>query len=208
MIEAVLLSHETMALTDTRVTHGTPTRILDAAFDAVADFGLSRLTMEDVAARAGLSRQTLYRYFPAKDDLLTALVLREEERFLDGVRAAFATEERLEEAIAEAVTFVLRYARRHPLLDRLLSTDPDALLPYLTTKAQPMIARAAEVLLPLLRERAPNADPGLLRWTADASTRLLISYSIDPPAERPERIAESLARILGAALGTQRKEKR
>src|ERR687892_391530 len=46
---------------------GTATRILDAAFEAVATFGLSRLTMDDVAGLAGVSRQTVYRYFDSKD---------------------------------------------------------------------------------------------------------------------------------------------
>ena len=46
-----------MALAQTELRSATPDRILDAAFAAVLDFGLSRLTMEDVAQRASLSRQ-------------------------------------------------------------------------------------------------------------------------------------------------------
>ena len=74
-----------MALVETDVRVTTPARILDATFRALQDFGLSRLTVEDVAQRAGLSRQTVYRYFPSKDHLMMALVSREEETFLDGV---------------------------------------------------------------------------------------------------------------------------
>src|ERR671931_184210 len=102
-----------MVLAETDVRASTPARILDAAFLAVGDFGLS---MEDVAGRAGLSRQTVYRYFPSKDSLIVALVSREEEKFLDGVRAAFVEHEDIETAIRESVRFVLRYARDHPLL--------------------------------------------------------------------------------------------
>ena len=62
-----------MALADTDVRVTTPARILDATFRALQDFGLTRLTVEDVAQRAGLSRQTVYRYFPSKDHLMIAL---------------------------------------------------------------------------------------------------------------------------------------
>ena len=184
------------AAVDTRV------RILEATFEAVADFGLSRLTMEDVAGRAGCSRQTLYRYFRTKEDLVVALVLREEERFLDGVRAAFAAHEDVEEAVREAIAFVLTSAREHPLLDRLLRTDPDALLPALTTGSEPVLARGREVLAALLRER--GADAATVRRVADAAVRLMISYTLAGPEEPPEDVARTLAATLTAAIRTGR----
>src|SRR5947207_14107492 len=117
-----------MSLVETDARVATPARILDATYRALLDFGLSRLTVEDVAQRAGLSRQTVYRYFPSKDHLMIALVSREEESFLDGVRAAFAKHEDLEAAIEASTRFVLTFAHEHPLLDRLLATDQQALL--------------------------------------------------------------------------------
>lgn len=176
----------------------TRSRILEATFEAVADFGISRLTMEDVAGRARCSRQTLYRYFRTKEDLVMALVLREEERFLDGVRAAFAAHEDLEEAIREAVTFVLTAARAHPLLDRLLRTDRDALLPALTTDAAPVVARGREVLADLLGERGAAATEA--RRVADAAVRLMISYALAGPDDRPDDVARTLAAALTAAI--------
>src|SRR6266511_4032992 len=116
------------------VRPGTAERILDAAFDAVLDFGLSRTTVEDVAQRAGLARQTVYRYFPSKDTLIVSLVAREEEAFIAGVRAAIQGHDDLGPAMADGIAFVLRFAREHPLLDRLATTDPVAFLPYLTTR--------------------------------------------------------------------------
>lgn len=190
----------------TQIALSTRARILDAAFHAVADFGLSRLTMEDVGSRAGLARQTLYRYFPTKDDLLLALVLREEERFLDGVRSAFAANPELDEAIEDAVTFVLRYARRHPLLDRLLETDSELLLPYLTTRAGPVVTRAREVLEELLREKIGKGDPQDIVAAADMAVRLLISYTTTPPSEPPEHLGRVLAQSLSGVIEGSKKE--
>src|SRR5947209_7141162 len=136
-----------MAVVQTDAPVSTPARILDAAFGSLQDFGLTRLTVEDVAQRAGLSRQTVYRYFPSKDHLMLALVSREEEKFLDGVRAAFVEHDDLDEAIARSTRFVLSYAREHPLLDRLLEADQQAFLPYITTRSHPMIVRARETMV-------------------------------------------------------------
>jgi AcrR family transcriptional regulator len=53
---------------------GTKERILDAALVEVGAHGLSALSMDDLADRAGVSRATLYRLFPGKAALFTGLV--------------------------------------------------------------------------------------------------------------------------------------
>ena len=49
-------------------------RILDAAFVLVGAHGLTALSMDDLATRAGVSRATLYRLFPGKPALFTSLI--------------------------------------------------------------------------------------------------------------------------------------
>jgi AcrR family transcriptional regulator len=44
--------------------------ILDAALDLLAEVGPTGLSVEEVAARAGVSKATIYRRFPTKDDLV------------------------------------------------------------------------------------------------------------------------------------------
>ena len=46
--------------------------MLDAALEAVAEGGLDGVTCEDVAARAGVGKATLYRRWAGKEDLLIA----------------------------------------------------------------------------------------------------------------------------------------
>jgi AcrR family transcriptional regulator len=46
--------------------------ILDAALEAVAECGVDCVTCEDIAARAGVGKATLYRRWPGKEDLLIA----------------------------------------------------------------------------------------------------------------------------------------
>src|SRR5215472_17851893 len=59
----------------------TRARILDGASRAIAHHGLAKLGMNDVSEHAGVSRGTLYRYFPNRDELLQNLAEFERERF-------------------------------------------------------------------------------------------------------------------------------
>jgi AcrR family transcriptional regulator len=195
---AVLPSHG-VATTEEVVRAPTRDRILDAAFEAVATFGLSRFTTLDVARLAGLSRQSVYRYFASKDDLIQALVAREEELLLEGVRAVHARHARLEDAMREATLFCLRTARDHPLLGRLLAMEPEVLLPYLTTRGGGVVARATEVLESLAGGRR-GINTELIHRTADVSVRAIVSYALTPSEDDSEVIARELAHIMAAAL--------
>jgi AcrR family transcriptional regulator len=181
----------------------TPRRILDATFAAIQDYGLTRITVEDVAQRAGLSRQTVYRYFPSKDDLIVALVSREEEKFLDGVRAAFLEHHDLETAATESVRFVLAYARTHPLMERLLGPDQQTFLPYVTTRAEPAFVRARETMVGLLLARQPDADVERLRTLVDGTTRALVSYMLTPTDRDTDDIASTMARLIASVIDSK-----
>ena len=53
---------------------GTRDRVLAAAVEMVGAQGLSTLSMDELADRAGVSRATLYRVFPGKSALLAGLI--------------------------------------------------------------------------------------------------------------------------------------
>jgi AcrR family transcriptional regulator len=195
-----------MATTVEGLGTATRDRILDGAFEAVATFGLSRLTMDDVARLAGLSRQSLYRYFDSKDALIQALVYREEETFLEGIRAAHARHGRLEDAMREAILFSLRTARQHPLLDRLLASEPQVILPFLTTRGGGLVARARAVLEELAGRW--EVAPELIHRTADVGVRAMVSYVVTPTEDDPEDVARELARILATALEVREEDVR
>lgn len=57
-------------------------RILDAAERCFVRTGFHRATMQDVAAECGMSPGNLYRYFAAKDDIVSGLAERDRERFM------------------------------------------------------------------------------------------------------------------------------
>ena len=63
-------------------------RILDAAEALYATHGVDGVTMRDLAAAAGCSRATLYRYFPSRETVQTAFVDRSADRLAHEVAAA------------------------------------------------------------------------------------------------------------------------
>src|SRR6476646_10088297 len=54
-----------------------PAEILSAALDCFAERGFAATRLDDVAARAGVTKGTLYLYFPGKEELFKALVRQE-----------------------------------------------------------------------------------------------------------------------------------
>lgn len=171
-------------------------RILQAAFNAVCVHGLGRLTLEDVAREAGLSRQTVYRYFAGKRALVQAVVLREEEQFIERILAATESHQEIRPALEAAITAALQAAREHPLLDRLLAAEPEALLPLLMTGDGPVLPAARTALEALFARRLPHLSADTAWRVADATTRLFISYVINPPDETSEAVAAGLADLI------------
>jgi AcrR family transcriptional regulator len=170
-------------------------RILDAAFECAARYGLARTTMGDVASEARLSRQTLYRYFPNKHDLLLAVIIREEQQLIETIRRAMAPHPQLRPAMQAAFEATLKAFRAHPLLDKVLATEPQELLPYLTVEANPVLDLSIRVMEQIVAERAPNIEPVLARRFAETCARVFTSYAISPPSDEPEEVAAGLAEL-------------
>lgn len=174
----------------------TRARILAAAFACAERFGVGRTTIADVAKEARLSRQTVYRYFPNRHELFAALVLREEARMVDGVRRAIAPYEDLSSALQAALVTALRAMRAHPLLDKVMATEPQELLPFLTVEANPVLDLAMRLMEEVFVTRAAGSRPDLIRRAAETCARVLVSYAITPPTEDEHDVARTLARVL------------
>lgn len=179
----------------------TSEQILDAAIEAASIHGISRLAVGDVAARAGLSRQTLYRHFASKDALVAAAVQREATAIIDGAVTAAAGCHDARSGLEAAALAVLVTAREHPLLDRIVRTEPETLLPLLTADGGPVVVQVRTAIEAAMGERLTSVDPLRLRRLADMVTRLLVSYAVSAPDDPPEVVAASMADLfLGSPL--------
>lgn len=177
-----------------------PERLLDASLEVAAMHGLSRLSVGDVAKRAGLSRQTLYKHFASRDDLISQTVLREAGRIVEQVVAASETEEDPEASLEAAVLEALRALRSHPLLDRLLATEPEALLPLLIDGTGSVQGAMQLVCRQMLESRLPEQSESQVGVGADLLSRTLLSFAVRPPEGDPVLVARFLAHALMAGI--------
>jgi len=129
-------------------------------------------------------------------DLLAALVLREEERLVDQVRKAIEPHAGLRPALEAAFTMSLKTFREHPLLDKVMATEPQELLPFLTVEANPVMSMGMRLTEQVLATRASHVSERLRHRAAEICARVFISYAISPPDEANEVVAASLAELV------------
>jgi AcrR family transcriptional regulator len=91
-------------------------RILDAAGELFAERGISGVSMGEVAAAAGCSRATLYRYFADRRELHVAFVHREGRRVGALVAGDIATVQDGQARVVAAVMSSVRRVRANPHL--------------------------------------------------------------------------------------------
>ncbi|MCG8316763.1 MAG: TetR/AcrR family transcriptional regulator [Pseudomonadales bacterium] len=109
-------------------------KILDCARELYLEFGLRRTTMDDVAKRAGMGRATLYRRFSDKDQLFQAVIFRDVQHDIVEIDNAVRESVTYLDGLIEAFVIAVSLIHKNPMLSRLLQTEPDHVLPFLTTQ--------------------------------------------------------------------------
>ena len=155
-------------------------RILEATYACVARYGLGKTTVEDAAREARLSRATVYRHFPGgRDQLIGEVIQWEVARFFTQLHDAVAGTTDLRTMLVDGLMFAHKAVEEHEVLQKVLQTEPDRLLPALTVAANRVLVLIRAILVPYL-------DPGHLR-----------------PGVEPEQAADYLARLILSFIGTQ-----
>lgn len=203
--------------------------LLDAASAALGDRPWTAIRMVEVAAAAGVSRQTLYNEFRSKEGLARALVRREGDSYLAGVDRALALARSggadAGECFAAAAGWTLRTARRSALVRAALigaadsrtaradpETDPEsdrdaappAVLPDLVSALHARTVAALDAQFPQLRhgagpQRAAGAPGSDIAWACEAAVRLTLSYVI-APAPSDEAACLRVAQLVRSLL--------
>ncbi|MBW8487648.1 TetR/AcrR family transcriptional regulator [Actinomadura parmotrematis] len=175
--------------------------LLDAAADQLVRRGYRGVRMRDVAAAAGVSRQTVYNEFGDKWGLAQAVVMRDNDRYLDGIDRVL-TEHRddLYAAVVAAVRFTLELSADDPIKKMVLTgAGGEELLPLLTTQAEPVLFTASARIVEHALAQWPDLDPAAFAEIADAAVRLTMSHLMLPDGP-PERVAHLVARVVSRYL--------
>ncbi len=159
-------------------------RLLESAYACVARFGMGKTTIDDVVKESGVSRATIYRVFPGgKDQLMREVVAWEMGRFFGALAEAVAGAADFASLMEEGLVFAHRAVERHTVLQTVLVTEPERLLPLLTTEQDRPLRFITGYLVPFLEreERDGRLVPGLdLEQAADYVARMLLSLIGSP----------------------------
>ena len=155
-------------------------RILEATYVCVARWGLSKTTVEDAARQAGLSRATVYRYFPGgRDELVDAVVSWQYLRFFGRLYEEVHGATSLEEVLERGLLFARRQLLEHEVLQMVVQTEPEVLLPKLTVETNRTVGLISGFLVPYLHEH--GLPEGLeVHEAADFLARMILSYISAP----------------------------
>jgi AcrR family transcriptional regulator len=154
-------------------------RVLDAAKRCCERWGLAKVTVDDIAAEARISRATLYRLFPGgKDVLYEALRGRETSAFFAELDEHIARADSLEEMLVRIVVEATRQLRADEHLQVMLASQPGDVAASLTVDGLPVIFEKATALL----------TPRVARWIgeeraaelAELLSRVVLSYFLAP----------------------------
>jgi len=170
-------------------------RILAATRSRLAEAGTAGTS--DVAAILGVTRQTIYRYYPTTDDLLNEAALDAVADLMDHLiehvrRHLAATGGDAGDAVVEVVAYVYEHLRDDPALNRLIGPGRiGKTLTGLTASSSIMLGRSLLDSFPV-----DWSDVGIdsLPELVEHLLRTLQSLVIDPGD--PERSGEELRAYL------------
>lgn len=120
--------------------------ILDAAVVEFERHGFRRVALEDVARRAGVSRTTIYRRFATKDELVGAVIERENVALFADIATELKQAGAQSNYYVEAFTLSIRKFRRHRVLHQMITDEPALMLQLAARYHRAAIERMAEAL--------------------------------------------------------------
>jgi AcrR family transcriptional regulator len=158
-------------------------RILAATAQVLSRNGKTKLSLSEVAAQAGVSRPTLYRWFASKEELLTAFSRYERLAFESGLSKATAGLKGVEKLDA-ALRFIVEYQHSYTGV-RMVDIEPEHVIAEFS-RVLPQMREGLQRLLP-----GPNAAV-----KAAAVIRIAISHYMVRSDDADEFLAQ-LRHVVG-----------
>ena len=137
-------------------------RILGATVACLGRYGIAKTTVDDAAREAGLARATVYRYFPdGKEQLIAESITWAVGQFFWELAEAVDGAADFPTLVEEALVHAHRAVAEHAVLQKVLETEPERLLPQLTQSAPQVQEVLRDYLADLLRQERllPGVDP-------------------------------------------------
>ncbi len=179
-------------------------RILDAAGRCIVRRGNTQFRMGEVADEAGVSRSTVYRYFPGRDDVLLGLMLLRVDKALgDLVRSLPAPDDPVR-SVPEMVLARVESVDGNPLNEALFAAESTGVATALEKGSQPfveLLLRHYEPLLNRWKLAGRLYDDldfrSIVQWLHSTTLFLLApSWRYRPAADKREFVERFVVRAL------------
>ncbi|MEZ5180274.1 MAG: TetR/AcrR family transcriptional regulator [Acidimicrobiales bacterium] len=138
------------------------TRLLAATVTCLGRYGIAKTTVDDAAREAGLARATVYRHFPdGKEQLIAEAITWAVGQFFAELAVAVDGAPDFATKMEQALVHAHRAVDEHVVLQKVLETEPERLLPQLTQSAPQVVEVLSDYLAEQLRAAplAPGVDP-------------------------------------------------
>ncbi len=179
-------------------------RLLDATGRCIVRRGNTQIRMAEVADEAGVSRSTVYRYFPARDDLLLGLMLTRIDKALADLVRGLSRPDDPVRSLPEMVLVPVVSVEGNPLNEALFAGGSTAVATALEMGSEPIVELLLQHYRPLL-QRWRNAGRlhddldyrSVVEWL-NATTLFLLtpSWRHRPTADKQQFVEQFLVRAL------------
>ncbi|WP_350278505.1 helix-turn-helix domain-containing protein [Kribbella sp. HUAS MG21] len=184
--------------------------ILDAALGVFAARGYAGTTMQAIADAAGVTKPVVYDCFANRDDLLLALLAREEQHLVISIVSALPADPSVgtpEEHVLEGLTALLTAVEKQPQSWRIVFGAQYGAAPVVADR----IRAAREFLVESLRLTMVRSMPGvsdpdanlpvlaeLLAAMTESCARMLVTGTTD---RTPAELARTVSQVVGGGFG-------
>ena len=179
-------------------------RILDAAGRCIVRRGNTQFRVGEVADEAGVSRSTVYRYFPGRDDVLLGLLLMRIDNALGELVRSLPAPDDPVRSVPEMVLARVESVDGNPLNEALFAAESTAVATALEKGSEPIVELLLRHYEPLLNRWRlagrlyDDLDPrSIVQWLHTATLFLLApSWRYRPVADKREFVEQFVVRAL------------
>ncbi|MEP9414972.1 TetR/AcrR family transcriptional regulator [Gordonia sp. VNQ95] len=164
------------------IENGQAESITAAAIVEFRRSGVRRASIDRIAAEAGISRSTLYRRFPTKENLLAEVIQRLRRDYAREIDVAVGGRDPRTTVIETFVIGVTGF-RSDDLIQKILADQPDALEMFVGFEApqvEEMVESFSRGIAGTLRKAGASMPDTDLWQVAELVFRLITSFALTP----------------------------
>lgn len=181
----------------------TQARILEAAIACVKKWGIEKVTLNDIAQEAGLTRPTVYSYYPSRDDVVRHALLQSAYAFSEDALRYIGKFDTARDRLLEITLYGLKRLPKEPVLALIQESGLAGIMNTYALKTPEGNEIVRALFRVILKDMPLENDE--LDEIVEVAMRFMISLlTLEGPRKRSEKEMRAfLERRMLPALGLQ-----